>query len=107
MGWACASSGPLASVRLSALIGVIMNAAGPPVRGANISEWMERALELFRVTLLKCLPLATIAVLCSDVPNLYWILTGHKLSGGLPSDPTYWVLYVIGAALALYIASAV
>ena len=84
-----------------------MNSPGPPVRGANISEWMERALELFRVTLLKCLPLATIAVLCSDVPNLYWILTGHSLTGGLPSDPTYWVLYVIAAALALYIASAV
>ncbi len=84
-----------------------MNSPGPPVRGANVSEWLERALQLFRVTLLKCLPLATIAVLCSDVPNLYWILTGHSLSGGLPSDPTYWVLYLVAAALALYIASAV
>jgi len=84
-----------------------MNSPGPPVRGSNISEWLERALQLFRVTLLKCLPLATIAVLCSDVPNLYWILTGHNLASGLPSDPTYWVLYVIGVSLALYIGSAV
>ncbi len=84
-----------------------MNSAGPPVRGADVSEWLERALLLFRVTLLKCLPLATIAVLCSDVPNLYWILTGHSLARGLPTDATYWVLYLIAAALALYIASAV
>lgn len=84
-----------------------MSLAGPPVRGANVSEWLERAVQLFRVTLLKCLPLATVAVLCSDVPNLYWIATGHDLARGLPTDSTYWVLNLIGAALALYIASAV
>jgi hypothetical protein len=77
------------------------------MRGANVSVWLERALQLFRVTLLKCLPLATVAMLCSDVPNLYWIATGHTLTQGLPKDVTYWVLNLIAAALALYLASAV
>ena len=64
-------------------------------------------MQLFRVTLLKCLPLATIAMLCSDVPNLYWIGTGHKLTSTLPTDPVYWVLYLLAAALVLFIGSAV
>jgi len=64
-------------------------------------------MQLFRVTLLKCLPLATIAVLCPYVPTLYWMATGHDFSHGLPKDVTYWVLYVIAAALTLFIASAV
>jgi len=84
-----------------------MNSPGPPVRGASVSEWLERAVQLFRVTLLKCLPLATIAVLCPYVPTLYWVATGHDFSHGLPKDVTYWVLYVIAAALTLFIASAV
>lgn len=84
-----------------------MDSPGPPVRDANVGEWLERAVQLFRVTLPKCLPLATLAVLCSDVPNLYWIATGHTLAQGLPTEATYWVLNLIAAALALYIASAV
>jgi len=84
-----------------------MNSPGPPVRSGNVSEWLERALQLFRVTLLKCLPLATVAMLCPWVPAFYWIATGHKLGYELPKDLTYWVLYVIAAVLTLFIASAV
>jgi hypothetical protein len=83
-----------------------MNSPGPPVRGADVSEWLERAALLFRVTLLKCLPLATVALLCSDVPYLYWVLTGHDLTHGLPTDPTFWVLYSIAVALWVYLVSA-
>jgi hypothetical protein len=80
---------------------------GPPVRGANVSEWLERAGQLFRVSLLKCLPLATIAVLCSDVPLLYWIASGHDLTRAPPADSRYWTLYLFAAAVALYVLSAV
>lgn len=84
-----------------------MSSPGPPVRGVDVSEWLQRAVLLFRVTLLKCLPLATIALLCSDMPYFYWVLTGHDLAHGLPTDPTYWVLYAIAVVLVLYIGSAV
>jgi hypothetical protein len=82
-------------------------ANGPPVRGANVSEWLERAGQLFRVSLLKCLPLATIAVLCSDVPLLYWIASGHDFAHPPPADSPYWTLYMFAAAVALYVLSAV
>lgn len=85
-----------------------MNSPGPPVRGAvNLSEWLERTLQLFRVTLLKCLPLATVAMLFPYVPNLWWIATGHDLLHGLPKDSTYWVMALVAAAFALFFASAV
>lgn len=102
-----------------------MNSPGPPVRGANVRErlrraarllldglsksleLLERAGQLFRVTLLKCLPLATVAVLCSDVPNLYWRMSGHDEVRTLPADATYWALYLIAAGLTLYLSSAV
>ncbi len=77
------------------------------MRAANVSEWLEAAAQLFRMTLLKCLPLATIAVLCEDVPNLFWIASGHDLTRGLPSGPSYWVLSLIAAAFTLYIGRAV
>jgi hypothetical protein len=84
-----------------------MNSPGPQQRTANVSEWLEAATQLFRVTLLKCLPLATVAVLFSDVPNLYWIASGHDLSHGLPSGPSYWILSMIATGFTLYIGSAV
>jgi hypothetical protein len=74
-----------------------------------VAKIMETAAQLFRATLLKCLPLSMLAVLVLEIPNLYWIANGHALNfhGWLwPSDPTYAVLQVVTAAVALYLASA-
>jgi hypothetical protein len=81
--------------------------SGAPSPAANVSHVLETATQLFRVTLLKCLPLAMVVLLCAEVPNLYWIVSGHPLEHGWPQDSTYWVLEIISDAVALYIASAV
>lgn len=86
-----------------------MTEPATPVRSASVTQIMETAAQLFRVTLLKCLPLSMLAVLVLEVPNLYWIANGHALNfhGWLwPSDPTYVVLSVVTAAVTLYLASA-
>jgi hypothetical protein len=68
---------------------------------------LETATQLFRATLLKCLPLAMVVLVCAEVPNLYWLASGHRPERGWPTDPTYWLISMISAAVMLYLASAV
>jgi hypothetical protein len=81
--------------------------SGAPSPAGNVSYVLETATQLFRATLLKCLPLAMVVLLCAEVPNLYWLASGHPLAHGWPSDRTYWALSIIAAAVMLYVASAV
>jgi hypothetical protein len=67
---------------------------------------MEVATQLFKLTLLKCLSLAMLAVLCGEIPSLYWLASGHQLDRGLPTGSAYWLLEIGSAAVMLYIASA-
>jgi hypothetical protein len=73
----------------------------PPSHSASVRELLEAALLLFRATLLKCLPLGMLAVLCAQLPNLYWRAEGHPISLTPPDDPTYVVLTLAGLAPAL------
>jgi hypothetical protein len=83
-----------------------MTASMPPRPEASVSELLDKATSLFRATLLKCLPFAMVAVLCLEIPNFYWVASGHTLEHGMPSDPGYWLLATIAAAVTLFIASA-
>ncbi len=86
-----------------------MNQPAPPASGASVSRILATASQLFRVTLAKCLPLAMLAVLCLEVPNLYWIAGGHAVptfGRPLPTDPVWWTLSLLGLAVMLYLSSA-
>jgi hypothetical protein len=86
-----------------------MNEPAPPASGASVSQILETASQLFRVTLAKCLPLSMMAVLFLEVPNLYWVAGGHTpptFGRSVPADPTWWTLSLLGAAVTLYLASA-
>jgi hypothetical protein len=83
-----------------------MTASNAPRRGQSVAELLYTAMALFRATLLKCLPLAMVAVLGAEAPNLYWLATGHSLQQGLPQDPLWWWLAFGFSAVALYIFSA-
>jgi hypothetical protein len=73
----------------------------PPSRSASVRELLESALQLFRTSLLKCLPLGMLAVLFAQLPNLYWRAKGHPISLTPPDDPAYVLLSLLGLALAL------
>lgn len=86
-----------------------MTEPAAPAPGASVSQILETASQLFRVTLPKCMPLAMIAVLFVELPNLYWIAIGNpppQLGRPWPADPAWWTLSLLGAAVALYLCSA-
>jgi hypothetical protein len=83
-----------------------MTASKAPRPEASVSMLLNAASTLFRATLLKCLPFAMLAVLCLEVPNLYWVASGHTLSFGMPPDTGYWVLAYLASAVTVFIVSA-
>jgi hypothetical protein len=60
-------------------------------------------VRLFQASLLKCLPLAMLAVLCASLPNIYWNASGHPISLFGPYDTTFRVLSVFGLTSALWL----
>jgi hypothetical protein len=83
-----------------------MNAISPP-SGANVSELLEAATRLFRVTLLKCLPLAMLALLVGQIANFYWLASGHTPQlMRFPDDDTWRVLTFLGLIGYLWFAAA-
>jgi hypothetical protein len=83
-----------------------MTASNAPRRGQSVSELLHTATQVFRATLLKCLPFAMIAVLCVEIPNFWWVASGHPLQNGMPTELSYWWLSSAAGAVALYIFSA-
>jgi hypothetical protein len=69
----------------------------PPSTG--VSDIMESAKGVFRVTLAKCLPLALVAILCSQLPWLYQMATGRGASLSDPHDATFWALMLCGVVV--------
>ena len=83
-----------------------MTVSKPPRPDASVSNLLDAATQLFRATLLKCLPFAMLGVLCLEIPNFFWLAGGHTLSLGMPTDARYWLLAFAASAVALFIVSA-
>jgi len=80
-----------------------MTAFTPAPDGARVSDLLQTAARLFRASLLKCLPLGMMAVLCASLPNIYWNATGHAVNLFGPYDTNFRVLSLIGIAIALWL----
>jgi hypothetical protein len=81
----------------------------PPARAQSVGEILDTAFRIFRLTLLRCLPYAILAVIAGQLPNIYTLLRGGELLQALTAprhDSVWWLLYVIGAVLALLLWSA-
>jgi len=83
-----------------------MTASKPPRPDASVRTLLDAATQLFRTTLLKCLPFAMLGVLCLEIPSFYWVASGHSLEHGMPGDARYWLLGFIASAMTLFIVSA-
>jgi hypothetical protein len=85
-----------------------MTASNVPRRGQSVNDLLSTSVAVFRTTLLKCLPLAMIAVLCASVPNFYLRASGQSLdvASKTPTEPVYWWLVTIAVVLTLYLFSA-
>jgi hypothetical protein len=75
-----------------------------------VGEILDLTFRMYRSTLVKCLPLAALAMVLSQLPSLYLLLSGRglKLSFlALMRDPTYRVIYVVSVLLALVLNAAI
>jgi hypothetical protein len=80
----------------------------PPARPQTVGEILDTAFRIFRATLLKCLPFATLSLLAGQLPNIYNLIK----SGSLPQrftlrDPVWWLLEILGYIAALTLSSAI
>src|SRR2546430_5283956 len=82
----------------------------PPPRPQSVGETLDSAFRIFRATLLQCLPYATVAVIASQLPNIYYLASGRGALARIPGlirDPVWWTLYLIGYLIAVVMWSAV
>src|SRR5579863_7743213 len=84
--------------------GVIMSFLTPAPQGARVGDLLQTAVRLFQASLLKCLPLGMVAVLCASLPNVYWnATTGHSTSLADSHDGRFVALSAICIALGLWL----
>jgi len=83
-----------------------MTASTPAPHGARVSDLLQTATRLFRASLLKCLPLGMIAVLCAQAPNIYWVATGHAIGLYAQYDTNFDLLTLVGTTLELWLIGA-
>src|ERR1035438_4257427 len=82
-----------------------MTASMPP-GSASVSDLLATSAQLCRASLLKCLPLGMVAVLCAQLPNIYWVATGHTVSLSAQYDANYDLLAIVGTAIELWLVGA-
>jgi hypothetical protein len=75
----------------------------PPAHPQSVGEVLDLSFRIFRVSLLKCLPLGVAALLLRQMPNIYSLMRGRSLAGLLqgPHDAPWWLLSVVGWVSAL------
>jgi hypothetical protein len=83
-----------------------MGPSPPPPRSTGARILLETASQVFRATVLKCLPLGMFAVLAGMLPLIYWRSQGHALRLLGEHDAIYDALSVAGPALELWLIGA-
>ena len=82
----------------------------PPSRPLSVGETLDLTFRIYRATLAKCLPLAAVAILASQLPSLYLLLSGRGLKVkllALMQEPTYRVVYVVSVLVTLVLNAAI
>ncbi|MGH8316438.1 MAG: glycerophosphoryl diester phosphodiesterase membrane domain-containing protein [Steroidobacteraceae bacterium] len=76
------------------------NALYPPLKPRSLGELLDAVLQIFRLSLLKCLPYATLAIIAGQLSNLYYLSRGRQpvLES---NDPVGVALYGLGTLVAV------
>lgn len=78
----------------------------PSQRPRTISEVLDAAFQVFKVTFLKGLFYGVLAMLAGQTQNIYDVATGRPLQQFGGGDARWWVFYVLGACVSLMMWSA-
>lgn len=73
----------------------------PPSQPRTMAELLDVSFRIFRVSLLKCLPYATLAILAGQLATFYDLSRGHLPNAHDVNDPIWVSLYTIGTMLAV------
>lgn len=83
-----------------------MTASRPAPGPVRVSDLLGTAARLFRATVLKCLPLAMLAMVCWQLPNFYWTASGHQMSLKAQYNLNFNLLTVVGTTVELWLLGA-
>ena len=76
------------------------NALYPPLKPRTFAELLDAVLQIFRLSLLKCLPYATLAIIAGQLSTLYYMWRGRLPLPILDSnDPVGVALYGVGTLI--------
>ena len=80
------------------------NALYPPLKPRSFGELLDAVLQIFRLSLLKCLPYATLAIIAGQLSTFYYLSRGRLpvlASNGVADDPVGVTLYGVGTLIAV------
>ena len=84
------------------------NITYPPPRPLTVGEVLDLSFRIYGSTLVKCVPLAALAMLASEAVNIYSVATGRSLIVALQSrDPGVGLIYFVGVVLAAILNGAI
>ena len=76
----------------------------PPQRPLSVGETLDLTFRIYRATVIKCLPLAVLAVLGSQLPALYLLASGRGLKASVlvtMQEPGYQMVNLVSVLLSL------
>ena len=76
----------------------------PPQRPLSVGETLDLTFRIYRGTVVKCLPLAALAILGSQLPTLYLLASGRGLNTSMlvtMREPGYEAVYLVSVVLSL------
>ncbi len=76
------------------------NALYPPLKPRSFAELLDAVLQIFRLSLLKCLPYATLAIMAGQLSTFYYLSRGRMPVLG-SNDPIGVTLYGVGTLIAV------
>jgi len=74
------------------------NALYPPLKPRSFAELLDAVLQIFRLSLLKCLPYATLAIIAGQLWTLYYLSRG-RVPVLDANDPVGVTLYGVGTLI--------
>jgi hypothetical protein len=76
------------------------NALYPPLKPRSFGELLDAVLQIFRLSLLKCLPYASVAIIAGQLSTLYYLSRG-RMPVLASNDPVGVALYGVGSLIAV------
>jgi hypothetical protein len=76
------------------------NALYPPLKPRTFAELLDAVLQIFRLSLLKCLPYATLAIIAGQLWTLYYLSRG-RVPALDANDPVGVAIYGVGTLIFL------